>query len=85
MCIRDSYYPPTDDNSILNGDHWYRINTSDPNFYPNSTQREQILANSENHALSLIHIFMVVVIDVDDFTHLAIEKVVEGTLLQECA
>ena len=27
------YYPPTDDNSILNGDHWYRINTSDPNFY----------------------------------------------------
>ena len=34
------YYPPTDDNSILNGDHWYRINTSDPNFYPNSTQRE---------------------------------------------
>ena len=44
------YYPPTDDNSILNGDHWYRINTSDPNFYPNSTQREQILTNSENHA-----------------------------------
>ena len=44
------YYPPTDDNSILNGDHWYRINTSDPNFYPSSTQREQILANSENHA-----------------------------------
>ena len=27
-----------------------RINTSDPNCYPNSTQREQILANSENHA-----------------------------------
>ena len=44
------YYPPTDDNSILNDDHWYRINTSDPNFYPSSTQREQILANSENHA-----------------------------------
>ena len=44
------YYPPTDDNSILNGDHWYRINTSDPNFYPNSTQREQILTISENHA-----------------------------------
>ena len=44
------YYPPTDDNSILNGDHWYRINTSDPNFYPSSTQREQILTNSENHA-----------------------------------
>ena len=44
------YYPPTDDNSILNGNHWYRINTSDPNFYPSSTQREQILTNSENHA-----------------------------------
>ena len=44
------YYPPTDDNSILNGDHWYRINTTDPNFYPSSTQREQILTNSENHA-----------------------------------
>ena len=44
------YYPPTDDNSILNGNHWYRINTSDPNFYPNASQREQILANSESHA-----------------------------------
>ena len=44
------YYPPTDDNSILKGSHWTRINTSDPNFYPSSTQREQILANSENHA-----------------------------------
>lgn len=28
------YYPPTDDNSILNGDHWYRINTSDPQLLP---------------------------------------------------
>ena len=44
------YYPPTDDNSILNGDHWYRINTSDANFYPNSSQKEAILQNSENHA-----------------------------------
>ena len=44
------YYPPTDDNSILNGNHWYRINTSDPNFYPNASQREQILTNSESHA-----------------------------------
>ena len=34
------YYPPTDDNSIINGDHWTRFNTSDANFYPNSTQRE---------------------------------------------
>ena len=44
------YYPPTDDNSIIKGSHWYRINTKDPNFYPNSTQLEQILSNSENHA-----------------------------------
>ena len=45
-----NYEPPTDDNSILKGDHWYRINTSDENFYPNSTQKEAILKNSENHA-----------------------------------
>ena len=44
------YYPPTDDNSILYGDHWYRINTRDANFYPNSSQWETILQNSENHA-----------------------------------
>ena len=44
------YVPPTDNNSILKGDHWYRINTTDANFYPNSNQREAILQNSENHA-----------------------------------
>ena len=44
------YNPPTDDNSILKGDHWYRINTTDANFYPSSNQREAILQNSENHA-----------------------------------
>jgi predicted RNA-binding Zn-ribbon protein involved in translation (DUF1610 family) len=44
------YYPPTDDDAILNGDHWYRINTTDANFYPNSTQKEAILQNSESHA-----------------------------------
>lgn len=44
------YMPPTDDNSIINGPHWTRFNTSDASFYPNSTQREQVLANSENHA-----------------------------------
>ena len=44
------YYPPTDDNSILYGDHWYRIDTRDPNFYPSSSQWEVILQNSENHA-----------------------------------
>lgn len=45
-----NYEPPTDDNSILYGDHWYRINTKDENFNPNSSQREAILQNSENHA-----------------------------------
>ncbi len=44
------YYPPTDDNSILNGGEWTRFNTSDPNFYPNSSQREQALSNSESYA-----------------------------------
>ena len=44
------YYPPTDDNSILYGDHWYRIDTRDENFYPSSSQWESILQNSENHA-----------------------------------
>lgn len=44
------YYPPTDDNSILYSDHWYRIDTKDPNFYPSSAQREAALQNSEAHA-----------------------------------
>ena len=44
------YYPPTDDNSILYGDHWYRIDTTDPNFYPTSAQREAAVQNSEAHA-----------------------------------
>ena len=44
------YYPPTDDNSILNGGAWTRFNTSDPGFYPNASQREQALANSERYA-----------------------------------
>lgn len=44
------YYPPTDNNAILKGAHWTRFDTSDPNFYPNSSQREQVLTNSENHA-----------------------------------
>ncbi len=45
-----SYTPPTDDDAILYGDHWYRINTKESNFYPNSSQYEAILSNSENHA-----------------------------------
>lgn len=44
------YYPPTDDDAIINGSHWYRINTKDPDFYPSSSQREAALRNSENHA-----------------------------------
>jgi hypothetical protein len=44
------YYPPTDDNSVIKGDHWTRFSTTDPNFYPNSSQTEQILNNSESHA-----------------------------------
>lgn len=44
------YYPPTDDDAILYGDHWYRISTTDPGFYPSSSQREAALQNSENHA-----------------------------------
>lgn len=44
------YYPPTDDDAILYGDHWYRISTTDSDFYPSSSQREAALQNSENHA-----------------------------------
>ena len=45
-----NYEPPTDDNSVLYGDHWYRIDTKDANFSPSSSQREAILQNSEAHA-----------------------------------
>lgn len=45
-----NYAPPTDDDAILYGDHWYRINTKNANFYPNASQYEAILSNSENHA-----------------------------------
>ena len=44
------YYPPTDDDAILYGNHWYRIDTKDPNFYPSSAQREAALQNSEARA-----------------------------------
>lgn len=44
------YEPPTDDNSILKGNHWYRIDTKDPDFYPSSSQIEAIKKNSESHA-----------------------------------
>lgn len=45
-----NYVPPTDDDAIINGDHWYRINTKDANFSPSSSQTEAILQNSESHA-----------------------------------
>lgn len=45
-----TYNPPTDDNSILYGDEWYRINTTDPNFHPSSSQYEVALSNSEGYA-----------------------------------
>lgn len=44
------YEPPTDDNSILEGGEWVRFKTSDPNFSPNASQKEQILSNSERYA-----------------------------------
>ncbi len=44
------YNPPTDDNSIIYGSEWYRINTSDPNYYPSSSEYEAALRNSENYA-----------------------------------
>lgn len=45
-----NYEPPIDKSSIIDGDHWYRINTTDKNFYPSSSQLEAILQNSEGHA-----------------------------------
>ena len=44
------YYPPTDDKSILEGGEWTRFKTSDSNFYPDASQKEQALSNSERYA-----------------------------------
>jgi len=44
------YEPPTDDNSILYGDEWYRVQTTDPNYYPSSSVQEAALSNSEGYA-----------------------------------
>ena len=44
------YEPPTDDNSVIHGSEWTRFETSDSNFYPSSSQREQALSNSESYA-----------------------------------
>lgn len=45
-----TYTPPTGDDDIINGSHWYRFDTNDANFHPNSSERESVLQNSENHA-----------------------------------
>ena len=45
-----NYYPPMDENSILYGAEWYRINTTDPYFTPSTAQYEAALHNSEGHA-----------------------------------
>ena len=44
------YHPPTDENSILYGGEWYRINTTDPAYSPGTTQHEAIMKNSEGYA-----------------------------------
>ena len=44
------YNPPTDNNSVLYGTPWYRVNTTDPNYYPTAAVVEAALSNSENHA-----------------------------------
>lgn len=45
-----SYEPPSDNDNVLYGSHWTRFSTSDPSFYPSSSQLEQVLSNSESHA-----------------------------------
>ena len=45
-----NYNPPTDNNSILYGSPWYRVNTTDPNYYPSAAVVEAALSNSEAHA-----------------------------------
>lgn len=44
------YNPPEDDNNVLNGPQWIRFDTNDESFFPNSSQLEQVLSNSENYA-----------------------------------
>ena len=45
-----TYFPPTDNNSILNGPQWYRVGTTDPNYYPTPEISNAALANSEKYA-----------------------------------
>jgi len=44
------YNPPKDDNSVIKGPQWTRFDTKDSNFFPSSTQLEQVLSNSESYA-----------------------------------
>lgn len=44
------YNPPEDDENVLYGPQWIRFETSDESFYPNSSQLEQVLSNSEGYA-----------------------------------
>ncbi len=43
-----SYTPPTDDDAIINGSHWYRISTDNASYSPSSAEKEAILLNSES-------------------------------------
>lgn len=42
-----NYQPPSDTRSIMEGPHWYRIQTTDPVFAPNPSQVAAIQSNSE--------------------------------------
>lgn len=44
------YNPPEDNDNVLEGPHWVRFDTGDESFFPNSSQLEQVLINSENHS-----------------------------------
>ncbi len=44
------YYPPTDDNSIIYGGEWTRVDTNDSKYSPTDAVREQALSNSESYA-----------------------------------
>lgn len=44
------YNPPEDDDNVLYGPQWIRFDTGDESFYPNSSQLEQVLSNSERYA-----------------------------------
>ena len=46
-----NYKAPTDQSSVLKSDHWYRFfPKKSENFFPNASQQEDILRNSENQA-----------------------------------